>query len=104
MDARLSEEEEQAIQSIIMEHSDRLIGFHNLRTRRSGSHRYVDLHLVVPGDANINTAHELCDHLEEDIKKVLPRTDLTIHVEPCTDECDDCPRDDCMPGKKNKTD
>jgi cation diffusion facilitator family transporter len=90
MDTRLSEEEEQAIHSVIMEHSGEVVGFHALRTRKAGNRRYIDLHLVVPHDKSINSAHVLCERLEEDIKNVLPGADLTVHVEPCTTECDEC--------------
>ena len=61
-----------------------------LRTRKVGNRRYIDLHLVVPHDESINAAHELCDRLEEDINNVLPGADLTVHVEPCTTECNEC--------------
>jgi cation diffusion facilitator family transporter len=90
MDTRLSEDEEQAIRSVIMEHNDEVVSFHALRTRKAGNRRYIDLHLVVPYDKSINAAHALCDRLEEDIKNVLPGADVTVHVEPCTTECDEC--------------
>lgn len=90
-DTRISEGEERTIRSVIMEHRDEVVSFHALRTRRAGSHRYIDLHLVVPWEASIDKAHALCDQLEEDIRKALPGADLTIHVEPCSTECDECP-------------
>ena len=53
-----------------------------MRTRKAGPHRYVDLHLVVPGEQSVAQAHELCDHLEDDLRALLPGTELLIHVEP----------------------
>jgi cation diffusion facilitator family transporter len=90
MDTRLSEDEEQAIRSVIMEHRDEVVSFHALRTRKAGNRRYIDLHLVVPYNKSINAVHAICDRLEEEIKNVLPGADVTVHVEPCTMECDDC--------------
>ncbi|MEJ2738300.1 MAG: cation diffusion facilitator family transporter [Dehalococcoidia bacterium] len=102
MDTRLSEDEEQAIRSVIMEHSGEVVDFHALRTRKAGNRRYIDLHLVVPHDKSINAAHELCDRLEEKIRNVLPGADLTVHVEPCTTECDECELA-CTPVKKGSS-
>ena len=60
-----------------------MVAFHELRTRKAGSQRYIDLHLVMPRNVNVEEAHRMCDHLEQDIEKRLSRTNVTIHVEPC---------------------
>jgi len=90
MDVRLSEVEEAEIQSCIVEHYSELVSFHKLRTRKAGSQRYIDLHLVMPKNTTVEEAHQLCDHLEEDIKTRLLDASVTIHVEPCNMECDQC--------------
>ena len=90
IDVRLPQAEEDAIQSSIMEHVGELVGFHALRTRKSGNQRYIDLHLVVPKRASVEEAHQMCDHLEQDIKNRLSHISVTIHVEPCTNECHQC--------------
>lgn len=56
--------------------------FHDLRTRKSGSRRFIDFHLLVPGESTVNEAHALCDRIEEALKRTLPNTAVTIHVEP----------------------
>ena len=90
MDLRLPEAEESAIRSTITEHSHQLVGFHELRTRKAGSHRHIALHLVMPRDASVQDAHEVCDHLEQHIEEKLKSAKVTIHIEPCTIECSDC--------------
>jgi len=91
VDVKLPETEEEAIKAAITEHSGiEVVGFHKLRTRKAGSHRYIDVHLVMPKQIDVKTAHEMCDHLEHDIKDRLVRTDITIHVEPCDDNCPEC--------------
>jgi len=90
VDIRLPEAEEAEIKSCIMEHYSELVSFHELRTRKSGSWRYIDLHLVMPKNASVEEAHRMCDHLEQDIEIRLLYTNVTIHVEPCTIECDQC--------------
>ncbi len=73
-----------------MEHGCQLVGFHDLRTRQAGGHRYIDLHLTVPKNVSVEEAHQICDHLEQDIKTRLPDASVIIHVEPCTTECKQC--------------
>ncbi len=90
MDAKLPETEIVIIKSCILEHSKQLVGFHRLRTRKAGSQRFIDLHLVIPKDSSITSAHDLCNHLEREIKKKVQRISITIHVEPCTIECSHC--------------
>jgi cation diffusion facilitator family transporter len=100
MDTRLPESEEETIRSCIMEHSGQVVAFHELRTRKAGSQRYVELHLVMPKNVSVYEAHRICDHLEQDIGRRLQRANVTIHVEPCTIECDQCSAS-CVLRKEN---
>ncbi|HEY91527.1 MAG TPA: cation transporter [Dehalococcoidia bacterium] len=89
-DVRLPEEEEQILTSTINEHRDQLSGFHSIRSRKAGDQRFIDLHLVMPRNATLEEAHAMCDHLEEDIRKKLSHTSVTIHCEPCRMDCREC--------------
>jgi len=91
IDVKLPEAEEEVIKSAIMEHAGELVDFHALRTRKAGRQRYIDLHLVMPKKVSVEEAHRMCDHLERDIKGKLKHASLTIHVEPCSEECEECP-------------
>jgi len=90
IDTRLPEAEENEIKSCIIEHYSQVVSFHELRTRKAGSQRFINLHLVMPKNASVEEAHRVCDHLEQDIETRLQRVSVTIHVEPCTIECDQC--------------
>ena len=90
VDVRLPEAEETEIKSCITEHYSQVVGFHRLRTRKAGSQRFIDLHLVMPKNASVEEAHRMCDHLEQDIETRLQYASVTIHIEPCTIECDQC--------------
>ena len=90
IDAKLPEAEENIIRSSILEHDYELVGFHKLRTRKSGNQRHVDLHVVMPKGASVEDAHRICDRLEQDIRGKLRHTDVVIHIEPCDEECDQC--------------
>ncbi len=82
VDRSLPEAELEQIRALLREHYSEFAGFHRLRTRKAGSQRYIDLHLVVPGSRSVAEAHALCDHLEADLTNLLPNTEVMIHVEP----------------------
>ena len=90
VDVRLPKAEEAEIKSCIIEHYSEVVSFHRLRTRKAGSQRYIDLHLVMPKNASVDEAHRMCDHLEQDIENRLHHASVTIHVEPCRIECEQC--------------
>lgn len=91
MDTRLPEGEEVVIRKSIEEHMWEMVGFHDLRTRKSGRERYIDLHLVVARHVSVEEAHRLADHLEEDVMSKLPHSSMNIHIEPCTFQPGQCP-------------
>lgn len=91
IDTRLPDKEEERIRHIICEHCTDYSDFHDLRTRRSGPDRFIDLHLVVPKDLSVQEAHDIADHLESDLKFEFPRSSVTIHMEPWDEKiCDRC--------------
>jgi len=90
LDARLPDIEEQIIKEVLKKYSPEFVEFHKLRTRKAGSQRYVDLHLVVPGQMVINKAHVICNQIEEEICSRLSGIHILIHAEPCSLNCSDC--------------
>lgn len=92
LDVKLPMEEEAKIEHIISDHAKEYVNFHELRTRKSGSDRFVDLHLVVSKSMNVEEAHMLVDHIENDIKDIFPRISIVTHIEPCEagDHCRCC--------------
>lgn len=74
--------DEAKIQEILLRHKYQLIDFHELKTRRNGNLVFCELHLSVDGSLSVNDAHDLTDHLENELKQELPNANLTIHVEP----------------------
>lgn len=80
LDARLPAEEE-AIVKIAHTYPD-VRNLHCLRTRRSGSHRMMDMHLILTGGMDVRDAHALCAKIKEDIVGQLGPCDILIHIEP----------------------
>ena len=90
MDSGLPKEEEDIIKSILLEHKKQIVGFHALRTRKAGSQRFADLHLVMHRTISVEEAHNMCDHLEDDLREKIPSMNITIHIEPCDSACQRC--------------
>ena len=81
LDARLPEEEEARIKSIL-EGDSRVLGYHKLRTRKAGSQRHADVHVMIDDDYTLVQAHNLTEELEDGIRSVLPHININIHTEP----------------------
>ncbi len=90
LDSRLPAEEEKAIIDIIGRYQDSFIEYHELRSRKAGSERHIDLHLVVPYNKPVREVHAMCDQIEEEIKNKFTASHVLIHVEPCNNECPEC--------------
>lgn len=90
LDSQLPEEEEEVIINAIKQNTENFAVFHSLRTRKSGSSRHIDMHLVVPNNSNIEEAHKLSRKIEHSIKESLDNADIIIHIEPCAENCQDC--------------
>jgi ferrous-iron efflux pump FieF len=59
-----------------------LQGLHDLRTRKSGTLRFVQFHVWVPAEWTVQEAHDRLDAVEEDLQERFPGTEILIHVDP----------------------
>ena len=82
MDAALPPGEVTQAETLIRGELPEGASFHALRTRKAGSRRFVEFHLLVPGATRVADAHALCDRIEDSLTAHLPRSQVTIHVEP----------------------
>ncbi|MGE0616710.1 MAG: cation diffusion facilitator family transporter [Bacteriovoracia bacterium] len=91
VDVQLPAEELADLDAILARFKPKVIGVHELRTRRSGSHRHIDFHLSVCGDFTVNQSHFICDEMEDKIMERFPAASVNIHVEPCSQhDAKDC--------------
>lgn len=81
-DGRLPPQDEALIREIIDEHRSMFVGYHKLRTRRSGGGEFIDFHLQMRGDMPLRDAHNESDKIVVAIKQALPRAHVLIHLEP----------------------
>ncbi len=59
-----------------------LAGLHDLRTRTSGAHRFVQFHVWVPGGWTVAEAHQRMDAVEEKLQHRFPGCEIIIHLDP----------------------
>ena len=81
MDREWPEEERQRFLEAAARY-DELRGLHDLRTRKSGTLRFVQFHVWVPAHWTVQEAHDRLDHVEEQLQQRFPDTEILIHVDP----------------------
>ncbi len=59
-----------------------VLGAHDLRTRISGNHWFVQLHLELPGSLTLSVAHSLCEQVEAAIISQYPQAEVLVHADP----------------------
>lgn len=58
------------------------VSYHDLRTRRAGNYRFIDIHIEIPESESVGNAHNYCDVIENELKSIYDNLTVTIHVEP----------------------
>lgn len=81
LDARLPEAEERLILAVL-DSSPEVLGYHRLRSRRSGTGRFAEVDVFVDPAMTVGAAHELVSALESSLQEALPGLVSTVHVEP----------------------
>jgi cation diffusion facilitator family transporter len=83
MDRRLPPEVDEEVASVVGRfRKEGVLGFHDLRTRRSGSFKFIDLHLEVERDRSLVDAHDVTVKVIRAIEAEIPRSKVQIHTDP----------------------
>lgn len=82
LDTCLSDAEEKKISEVMENYKEKIIDYHQLRTRKSGNIKYIEFHMTVRSELTVKESHELTEMIENDIEAVLKNTNMTIHIEP----------------------
>lgn len=83
MDRRLPPEVDETVAKVVESfRPEGVVGFHDLRTRRSGSFKFIDLHLEVERDRSLVEAHDLTVKVLRGIEAEIPRSKVQIHTDP----------------------
>lgn len=83
LDVALPEEEIAEIKKIAQRHP-KVLGVHDIKTRRAGAVRFIQLHLELEDHLPLIVAHDITEELEQELQQAFPNSDIMIHQEPTT--------------------
>ena len=81
MDREWPEEKRQHFLAVAARHPE-LAGIHDLRTRSSGTHDFVQFHVWVDPAMTVAEAHRVMDEVEGKLEAEFPMTEILIHLDP----------------------
>ena len=81
LEVSLPQEEQEKIAGIV-NGTEGVKAFHNLRTRRNGNLRVVDIHVKVDGELSVARSHDITRSIEQQLAEALGDVMTNIHVEP----------------------
>lgn len=85
LDASLLPHDHEQVLAVIARYKSDTIDFHAVRTRRSGSRKFVTFHVLVPGEWSVQRGHEVLEAIEIDLTHAIPNIHVTTHLEPNDD-------------------
>lgn len=85
MDASISTNDLEVVRKVFAGYESGGVKFHALRTRQSGSKRFISVHVLVPGDWTVHRGHELLERIEADIRNRLSDAVVFTHLESLDD-------------------
>jgi len=81
MDHELPDDEREKIRQLVLNHPD-THGLHDLRTRRSGTRIFIQLHLELDSTLSLAAAHVIADDVEKELEKSFADAEVIIHEDP----------------------
>jgi ferrous-iron efflux pump FieF len=81
-DRGLPAHELRRIEAVVASFAPEVTGLHDLRTRRSGSRRLIELHLEIPRTVSFEEAHARGARVRRAIERELPRSRVLVHDDP----------------------
>lgn len=81
LDSSISDEDIKKIENII-ENNQVIKGYKNIKGRKSGQYKEVELTLLFNEDMKIKCCHNICDQIECEIKNEIENASIVIHPEP----------------------
>ncbi|MBM4320199.1 MAG: cation transporter [Deltaproteobacteria bacterium] len=83
LDARLPGEEQAWLLAYLGRLGPEVCGYHNLRTRKAGNMRFIDLHVQVASALSVDQGHAIAHDVSSGIKERFRGAYVIVHIEPC---------------------
>jgi ferrous-iron efflux pump FieF len=81
LDRELPAERRKEILVIAKRHAE-VLGVHDLRTRTSGTHEFIQFHLELKPELPLMRVHQISDEVEAAVMETFPRAEVIIHADP----------------------
>lgn len=78
-------DEQQRLADILAGYKNDEVDLHGLRTRHSGTRRFAEVHVLVPGEWTVSRGHDVVENMEDAVRAAFPEAVLTVHLEPIED-------------------
>ena len=85
MDTSLDGEELAALERALAPPVTPPVQVHALRSRRSGTRRFVSMHVLVPGEWSVHRGHQLLERIEADVRGAILNVTVLTHLESLDD-------------------
>ncbi|MGZ8176365.1 cation diffusion facilitator family transporter [Williamsia sp. SKLECPSW1] len=85
MDTALPDDDRAALDAVLDRWRADDVDFHDIRTREAGHERFLQLHMLVPGEWSVQRGHDLVERVERELVESLDHLHVTIHLEPIGD-------------------
>lgn len=87
LDTAIPEDQREQIKQLLEQYRSENVTYHSLMTRQSGQRIFISLHLLAPGNWNIQQGHDLAEEVEERIRTLFQDHQTTVftHLEPVED-------------------
>lgn len=85
LDRTIPEGERASLEALLARYRTGDVALHAVRSRQAGPVRFIDMHLLVPGGWTVQRGHDLCEEIELEVRKILPRASVLTHLEPIED-------------------
>lgn len=82
MDKELPDDTLKEIDSAIMKFKPEVRSYHKLRTRSAGRLKFIEFHVVMDRYLTFVRSHEIAEEIVSEIKKTVPGSEVTVHVDP----------------------
>jgi hypothetical protein len=81
LDQSLGQAELAAVAAVLDGFKSAEVGLYGPQTRQSGRHRFVSVHVLVPGAWTVQAGHDLLERVEAAICHALPDTTVPTHID-----------------------
>lgn len=85
MDTSLPPEELRKVRAVLDSYASKNVQYHALRTRQSGAHRFISVHIQMPGYWTVQQGHTMLEAVERDLRLAVAPVSVFTHLEPIDD-------------------